>query len=141
MAAKPGRGRTKRSARRSAGPARRDGVGRTGARRAVTRARSAADAGFVAFVLDQLSDPAARTRAMFGGHGLYLGERFVGIVHRGRLYLKVDDASRSAYEARGMGPFRPGPGTTMRGYFEVPPEVLEDPAELRRWTSRASGVE
>jgi DNA transformation protein and related proteins len=105
------------------------------------RNRPGADADFIAYVLDQLDDPTARARAMFGGHGLYRGERFFGIVFRGRLYLKVDDATRPEFETRGMGPFRPGPGTTMRGYFEVPPEVLEEAPVFRRWTARALRVE
>jgi DNA transformation protein len=100
-----------------------------------------ADAGFIAFLLDQLDEPGVHARAMFGGHGLYRGERFFGIVYRACLYLKVDDASRPEFERRGMGPFRPGPGTTMRGYFEVPPDVLDDALELRRWTERAARVE
>ena len=75
---------------------------------------------------------------MFGGHGLYRGARFFGIVFRARFYLKVDDASRPEFERHGMGPFQPGPGTTMRGYYEVPPAVLEDAFELRRWSERAT---
>jgi DNA transformation protein and related proteins len=126
------------SARRAAAPAARGTAG-TRARRPARRPHP--DAGFIAYVLDQLDDPTAHARAMFGGHGLYRGERFFGIVHGGQLFLKVDDATRPEFEARGMGPFRPGPGTTMRGYFEVPPEVLEQAAEFRRWTARALRVE
>ncbi len=61
---------------------------------------------FKAFVLDQLSElPELRARAMFGGYGLYSGERFFGILFEGRVYFKVDEATRAAYEARGMSPF------------------------------------
>jgi len=96
------------------------------------------DATFLAFVLEQLEALAeVRARAMFGGHGLYSGQSFFGIVYAGRLYFRVDDASRAEYEARGMGPFTPGGDMTMRGYFEVPVDVLEDRSDLARWAARA----
>ena len=68
------------------------------------------------FVLDQLAGwDEVRARAMFGGVGLYQGPTFFGLISSdGRLYLKVDDASRPAYAARGMGPFRPGGGGRKR---------------------------
>ena len=51
---------------------------------------------FKDFVLDQMSDLRGVTcRAMFGGYGVYQGEVFFGIIHRGRLYLKTDSTSRS----------------------------------------------
>jgi len=43
---------------------------------------------------------------MFGGYGLRSGGVFFGIVHKGRLYFKVDDASRPDYQAAGSEPFR-----------------------------------
>ena len=93
---------------------------------------------FKAFVLDQLSElPELRARAMFGGYGLYSGERFFGILFEGRVYFKVDEATRAAYEARGMSPFTyemKGREMTMR-YYEVPPDVLEDRNEAASWAS------
>jgi DNA transformation protein len=72
---------------------------------------------FKDFVLDQLSAlPAVNARAMFGAHGLYQGEHFFGILDEGRLFFKTD--------------------ATM-SYHEVPPEVLENPAELVVWAQRA----
>ena len=92
------------------------------------------------FVLDQLSAlPGLRAKAMFGGHGLYSGDDFFGILFEGRLYFKADAASRAAYVKRGMGPFtyeQHGREMTM-SYFEVPPEVLEDRRELFDWAARA----
>ncbi|MBI4602298.1 MAG: TfoX/Sxy family protein [Planctomycetes bacterium] len=49
---------------------------------------------FLNFVLDQLGSlTGVRARAMFGGHGLYRGDVFFGIVFRGALYLK-DEVAR-----------------------------------------------
>ncbi len=100
--------------------------------------RAAKDATFVTFVLEQLGEGGRfRARGMFGGHGLYAGEEFMGIVFDGRLYFRVDDASRPDYESRGMRPFSPGPRMTMPRYFEVPVDVLEDRRTLVAWAERA----
>ena len=44
---------------------------------------------------------------MFGGTGLYMGQSFFGIVYKGSLYLRTDEASRPAYLAKGSRPFNP----------------------------------
>ncbi|MDX1611877.1 MAG: TfoX/Sxy family protein [Candidatus Thermoplasmatota archaeon] len=97
--------------------------------------------GFVEYALDQLAQMGeVRAKAMFGGHGIYHGETFFAIVHDGRLYLKVDDATRGAFEEAGMGPFRPYGKQTMASYYEVPGDVLEDEEELVIWARRAVDV-
>jgi len=102
-----------------------------------------ADESFKAFVLDQLSAvPDVRVKAMFGGHGIYAGERFFGILDEGRLYFKVDETTRGDYESRGMGPFTyemKGREMTM-GYYEVPLDVLENAMELEFWAQKAIRV-
>ena len=94
---------------------------------------------FHAFVLDQLGGvPQLRPRAMFGGVGLYSGERFFGIVAADELFFKVDDSNRGAYEAAGSEPFRPvADRPVSMSYFRVPIEVLEDPSELTEWARAA----
>jgi DNA transformation protein len=67
---------------------------------------------------------------MFGGHGLYWNGVFFAILFRGRLYLKVDERSKAAYLAKGMGPFRSNERQTLTSYYEVPPEVLGDQEAL-----------
>jgi DNA transformation protein len=98
--------------------------------------------GFRAFVLEQLAGVAhLRSRAMFGGVGLYAGEVFFGLLARDVLYLKVDAGTRGAYEAAGMAAFRPyadRPG--LMSYFAVPADVLEDGDELARWAADAIGA-
>ena len=93
---------------------------------------------FIPFVLDQFRRVENVTaRPMFGGHGLYQGERFFGIVHAGQVFLKTDHSTRGAFEKRGMEPFRPSAKQTIRSYYEVPSDVLEQPDELARWAMRA----
>jgi DNA transformation protein len=94
---------------------------------------------FKDFVLDQMSDlPGVVCRAMFGGYGLYRGEVFFGILHKGRLYFKTDTATAGAYRERGMKPFRPNATQTLKTYYEVPVEVIEDQEALAVWADRAS---
>lgn len=94
---------------------------------------------FAAFVLDQLEGlEGVSARRMFGGHGLYLGEGFFGIIHDGRLYFRTDAASRPGYEKAGMRPFSPNAKQTLRNYLEVPADVIESPRRLREWALRAA---
>ena len=74
----------------------------------------------------------------FGGFGLYRKETFFGIIHRGRLYFKTDERTREAYVARGMKPFRPNSKQTLKSYYEVPVEVIEDKEQLVVWATDAS---
>ena len=90
------------------------------------------------YVLDQLGDLENLVcKRMFGGYGLYNGEVFFAIIHKGGIYFKTDDESRELYEARGMEPFRPNAKQTLRTYYEVPADILEESEELLRWARRA----
>lgn len=100
-------------------------------------------ASYKAFVLEQLSAVAPVTsRAMFGGVGIYAGGLFFALMDDDRLYFKVDDASRPAFQSAGMGPFDPFKNgeQVMNGYYEVPGEVLEDEAQLPSWMNEALSV-
>ena len=94
---------------------------------------------FKDFVLDQLSGlPGLTYRAMFGGYGLYQREIFFGIIHKGRLYFKTDRMTAPRYCDRGMKPFKPTSTQTLKNYYEVPIEVLEDSDDLTTWASQAT---
>ena len=102
----------------------------------------AIDESFVDFVLDQLASlRAVESRRMFGGHGLYLGERFFGITWRARLFFRTDDRSRPEYEALGMKPFRPSTTQRLPLYYEVPAEIIEDSTRLCQWAQTAAQAE
>lgn len=97
------------------------------------------DASFLDFVLEQLADAKPlKVRSMFGGNGLYLGAAFFGIVHKGSLYFRTDEASRKAYVAKGSRPFNPKGRQELHRYYEVPSEVLEDAEELLIWARKAA---
>jgi len=96
------------------------------------------DDSFKDYVLDQLTMlGAVRARAMFGGHGLYRGLEFFGIVHQGRLYFRTDARTRPGYIARSMSPFQPNPRQTLASYYEVPADVLDDVEILANWARAA----
>ena len=95
------------------------------------------------FALEQLGRvaPNLRSKSMFGGVGIYAGEYFFALIDDDTLYLKVDDGNRGAFEALGMGPFRPGgEGSEVMQYYEVPGDLLEDAERLRPWVTDAIAV-
>jgi len=92
--------------------------------------------------MEQLSDLGVlRSRAMFGGHGLYLDDTFFGILYNGCLYFKTDAQTREAYTRAGSEPFRPNATQTLASYHEVPARVIEDAFTLREWASEAAAIE
>ena len=100
-----------------------------------------ADATFKDFVLDQLRAlPGVEARRMFGGFGLYRGDKFFGIIFKGALYFKTTEATARPYIERGMEPFRPSAKQKLKNYYEVPSDVIEDARELERWATAALAV-
>jgi len=96
--------------------------------------------GYLDYVLEQLSGLGRVVpRRMFGGVGLYLGERFFGLVFRDTLYLKTDDSNRSDYETRGMDRFRPFPDKPQLSmtYYAAPADILEDAEECTVWARKS----
>lgn len=76
-----------------------------------------------------------RTQRMFGGQGIYRGERFFAIEVGGELYLKADSLTIERFRAAGSRPFayaRGGKLATM-GYWLLPAEGADDPEEAARW--------
>lgn len=88
--------------------------------------------------MDQLAGLGASARPMFGGWGLFKGVDFFGILFKDRLYFKTGPATQPDYAERGMKPFSPSPKQTLKSYYEVPPEILDDPEELRAWARKAA---
>ncbi len=82
-----------------------------------------------------------RIRKMFGGAGVYCDDLFFALLDDDRVFLKVDDETRGAFEARGLEPFRfesnDGETLEMSGYFAAPDDIFDDDDELRRWTTMA----
>ena len=93
---------------------------------------------FKNLVLDQLQEhDDVEARRMFGGYGLYQDETFFGIIHKGRLYFKIDETTVGEYHKRRMKPFRPNAKQTLKSYYQVPVDIIEDADQLRQWAEKA----
>ena len=96
------------------------------------------DDSFSYFILDQLRElDGVEARRMFGGHGLYQDETFFGIIHKGKLFFKIDESTVQEYRLRKMKPFRPNAKQMLKSYYQVPVDIIEDADELREWAMRA----
>jgi DNA transformation protein len=94
---------------------------------------------FLEFVREQLAPLGEiRVKRMFGGHGVYRGESFFAIVHKGRLFFRTDPADRVHYAARGSREFMPRKDLKLGTYWEVPADVLDDPELVLRWARCAA---
>ena len=94
-------------------------------------------------VQDLLSDmPGVRSRAMFGGHGIYQEDRMFAIIVDDQLYFKVGDKNRKDYERLGSKPFtyKARNRTVKMSYWEVPADILDDRREITRWAEAAVQV-
>jgi len=89
------------------------------------------------YVSEQLGEDVV-VRPMFGGYGLYRGDRFFGIVFRSRLYFRTGPLTRKEYVRRGMKPFKPNARMTLKTYYEVPADILEDRDQARAWAAEAA---
>ena len=96
------------------------------------------DESFKDFILDQLVGlDDVEARRMFGGFGLYQDETFFGIIHKGKVFFKVDDSTVGIYRKHKMKSFRPNAKQTLKGYYQVPVEIIEDADVLCLWAKRA----
>ncbi len=97
------------------------------------------DGSFVEWVAERLEPLGeVRVKRMFGGWGIYQRETFFAIVYDGRLFLKTNDDTQGRFESRGSTRFRPSERQTMRRYWEVPADVLEDADALLEWAAEAA---
>ncbi len=78
-------------------------------------------------------------RGIFGGVGIFIEGRLLGIVYNDVLYLHTGPSNREDYEKRGMEQFKPYPKAfdLTTDHHQVPSDVLADPQQLRQWGERA----
>ena len=99
---------------------------------------NAKDESFKDFVVDQLHElDEIEARRMFGGYGLYRDETFFGILHKGKLFFKIDETTVGEYRKRRMKPFRPNGKQTLKSYYQVPADIIEDTDALCEWAIQA----
>lgn len=83
------------------------------------------------------------SKRFFSGSGLVFEDTIFGFVMGDSVYLRVDDASRPKFAAAGSKPFAystKARRVTVEAYYELPPELLDEPETLRAWASEAVAV-
>ena len=73
--------------------------------------------------------PDIRSRAMFGGWGIYKSALMFAIIVDGELYFKVDDCNRAKFAEAGSHPFvyhKPSGGSITMSYWLAPEAVFDN---------------
>lgn len=83
-----------------------------------------------------------KSRAMFGGYGIYYGDVMFGLIAENVLYFKVDDTNRQDYLDHDSKPFAYSNGTKTVSlpYYELPEEILNNYDELSKWIKKSSDI-
>jgi DNA transformation protein len=104
----------------------------------------AASTEFTEYILELL-EPIGLVRRgrYFGGIGFSCNSVQFAMMMGSTLYFVVDEVSREKYQQAGMQPFsyltKKG-RIQVRRYFELPEDVLADPAQLLLWAEEAVSV-
>ena len=86
---------------------------------------------YLNFVLEKLSPIGdIKSRAMFGGYGIFCEGLMFALISEDTLYFKVNETNRDMYKKTQSKPFPRG-----ISYWEVPTDVLEENAELQKWAN------
>ena len=86
---------------------------------------------YLNFVLEKLSPIGdIKSRAMFGGYGIFCEGLMFALISEDTLYFKVNETNRDMYKKTQSKPFPHG-----ISYWEVSTDVLEENAELQKWAN------
>ena len=86
---------------------------------------------YLNFIMDKLSPIGGiRSRAMFGGYGIFYEGSMFALIAEDTLYFKVNESNRAMYKKAQSKPFPHG-----ISYWEVPAEVIEEDARLLDWAN------
>lgn len=95
---------------------------------------------FNEYILELLSPLGhVRSRAMFGGYGVYVDEFFVAIIVDDTLFFKTNDETRPAFVELGCRPFvyeSKGKHVSM-SYFEAPIDGIDSTDSIAPWLKLA----
>jgi DNA transformation protein len=100
---------------------------------------------FVSHLLDLLAPlGGVSARGMFGGWGFYRTGKMFALVAFDTFYVKVDDVSRSEFEALGLAPFvyeAGGGKRSVMSYYTVPVDALDSSPVLCEWARKGIAAE
>jgi DNA transformation protein len=94
----------------------------------------------VGYVTEQLAFLGrVSNRAIFGGVGIFVDDRLLGIVIDDAVYLHTDKSNLDDYVSRGMQQFKPYPNAfdLTTDHHQVPQGVVQDAQQLQLWGQRA----
>ena len=93
------------------------------------------------YIIDGLaSDDPITTRPMFGALALYRNGHVFAMAWEGSLYFKVDETTQTDYEAANSHALEyvsRGEQHSLKSFWEVPADVIEDEETLRKWANKA----
>jgi DNA transformation protein len=99
------------------------------------------DDGFLTYLLELLHPlGAVRHRRMFGGVGIYCDDVMFALTFEEQVFLRAQVDEQALFEERGMGPFTyeaQGKIARIASYWQMPPELMDEPDELILWARRA----
>ncbi|AZN37256.1 TfoX/Sxy family protein [Iodobacter ciconiae] len=95
---------------------------------------------YIEYLSEQLAELGTlRTKAMFGGYGIYCDEIFFAIVVNDNLYIKADATSKADFSDLGLKPFtyskKDGSQQSM-AYYPLPEEALDDTQTMIFWARK-----
>ena len=76
-----------------------------------------------------------KARKMFGGTGVYLNSKIIGILYEGEFFIKANESSVKSYQKQGLTQFcytKNGPEVYLK-YFVLDEIVLENPSLLKQY--------
>ncbi|MDX2064481.1 MAG: TfoX/Sxy family protein [Fimbriimonadaceae bacterium] len=81
-----------------------------------------------------------RARRMFGGMGVYTGERMFAFLIGEDIGFKLSpDDLEAAMQLKGAGPMRPDPDMEpLREYVKMPREVLDNMEQFMHWMEKSA---
>ncbi len=81
--------------------------------------------------------PEVEQRKMFGYPCAFVHGQMLISIFQDRIMLRLSEVDRAKFlEQPGARLFEPMPGRPMREYVELPPDVMNSPAALKRWVKR-----
>ncbi len=100
------------------------------------------DEGFHEYIMNDIfiSFAGIKSRAMFGGWGIYKNGIIFAIIADGTLYFKVDESNKDDYLKNKSKPFTytmPSGKKVSMSYWELPQEIMEDQIELEKWIAKS----
>lgn len=97
---------------------------------------------FLSYIIGQLTEWGGVTsRKMFGGAGLFRDGKMFALISDDTAYLRADESNREQFDQADSRQFKPYEKRKGMPYFEVPPAVLESPAELINWSKRSLAIQ